>query len=96
MHPEPTLFHSYYNHHVETIEIIEQTVKQGVQAATNSLKDCVSCAQNLLKSIPDYIDSKMSQLHQYYDDKQAWLDYIPLKIKSLNMTSQLLSSSDVT
>ena len=30
VHPEPTLFHSFYNHHVETIETIENTVKHGL------------------------------------------------------------------
>ena len=96
VHPDPTLLHSYYNHHVETIEIIEQTVKQGLQAAKNSLKDCAVCATHLAQSIPDYIDSKINQLHQSYDAKQSWLDYIPLKLRSLNQTSQLLRANHVT
>jgi len=38
----------------------------------------------------------MNQLLEYHDEQESWLDYIPLKLKSLNKTSQLLRSSSVT
>lgn len=67
VHPEPTLLHSFYNHHVETFELVEETVKQGLIAASTPFKDCVTCASSFIRSIPDYIDSRIKILELAYD-----------------------------
>jgi hypothetical protein len=84
MHSNPTILHSFYNHHVEAFEMIEETVRQGIKATKQSLRECLPCASFLVQSIPSYIDGKILLLGRMYDSNSTWFDYIPLKLKSLN------------
>ena len=44
IHPEPTIFHSFYNHHAETFEIVEETIRHGINLATSPIQNCATCA----------------------------------------------------
>ena len=48
VHSNPTIFHSFYNHHVEAFERIEETVRVAIKATEGVLRDCVPCATHLV------------------------------------------------
>jgi hypothetical protein len=58
-HPEPTFFHSFYNHHAETFEMVESKIRHGLLLATQPIQNCASCASAMLHGIADYIDEQV-------------------------------------
>jgi hypothetical protein len=72
--------HSFYNQHVETFEMIEETVKQSVKAAAGPIKECLVCSTQLLKSIPEYIDAQIKRLESIYSQPSSFLYFVPFKL----------------
>ena len=75
--PEPTILHSFYNSHVETFEVIEETIKQSLRYV---LKECLVCAKSMLQNIPSYIELKVSGLEKVYSQSTPWFEFVPKKI----------------
>jgi len=48
VHVNPSIFHSFYNHHVETFEMIEETVRVAIKATEGVLRECLPCATHLV------------------------------------------------